>query len=136
MEGISIVRPEELRVRIMDKTVLLAHGHTLPRADYGFKFLHRCGWPLIRLADRLIPPQTKDRLATHMVKTSAAIRPLDAVIPEDTAARKDVDLVICGHLHRKVCTDSLLVLPPFQDGGEYMVWDEGGMTFRSVSRSA
>jgi UDP-2,3-diacylglucosamine pyrophosphatase LpxH len=123
IQGIDIVKEEELVMTTGNKKILLAHGHTLTSADAGFKFLHRYGWPVIERFDRMLPTAIKDRLARALVKSSAIVRPSAAEIRPDIARIKNVDMVICGHLHRQVERDGLFVLPAYFDAGAWLAWD-------------
>jgi len=109
-----------------DRKVLLAHGHTLTDEDTGFRFLHHYGWPVFERIDRMLPAPLKDRLAKALVKSSAVIRPVATDIRQDIARIKGVDLVICGHLHRYVEQEGLIVLPAFFDTGAWLAWDASG----------
>ncbi len=122
----DIVGPEETIIRIRDTRVLLTHGHTLTRADSGFRFLHRYGWPLLKVLDRHLPPGLKDRMAQFLVSSSAVVRPSSSSIREDIAEEKGVDTVICGHLHRYHTDPRLIVLPAFFDTGQWLSWDDSG----------
>ncbi len=126
LQGIDVVHPEELVLTMGDKKVLIAHGHTLTEADAGFRLLHRYGWPLLRLIDARLPVNAKDRCARVLVKSSAVVRPSSATIRENIAAERGVDLVVCGHLHRRVEKDGLIVLGAFFDTGMWLVWDGSG----------
>lgn len=129
--SMNIIDKEEYRQRLFDKEVLIAHGHTLTDADLGFRILHRLGWPALRLLDRVLPVSAKDRCARLMVKSSSVIRPPHTQITEDIASIKQVDLVICGHLHRYQRLGGLIVLPAFFDTRQWMTWDDNGMVFHS-----
>ncbi len=129
--GINIMEEEEIITTPCCKKTLITHGHTLTSDDYGFKFLHAFGWPMLKLFDRSLPSILKDRFARFLVKSSAAIRPPRAVIDPDIARRKGVDMVICGHLHRMIMSEHLIVLPSFFDSGQWLVWDEGGPRMES-----
>lgn len=131
VSGISILKEEEIITTPTLEKVLITHGHTLTLDDYGFKFLHAFGWPVLRLLDRSLPDFLKERLARFLVKSSAVIRPPRAAIEPDTARRKGVDMVICGHLHRMITSGHLIVLPSFFDSGQWLVWDEGGPRMES-----
>jgi UDP-2,3-diacylglucosamine hydrolase len=124
--GIALLGEEEVVWTPSSKRVLLAHGHTLTEDDYGFKALHALGWPVIRLLDRAMKGRFKDSFARFLVSSSAVVRPPRAVIDPGIAARRKVDMVICGHLHRQVLSESLIVLPPFFDTGQWLAWDERG----------
>jgi UDP-2,3-diacylglucosamine pyrophosphatase LpxH len=128
---IHIIPAEEFIIRINDTRVLIAHGHTLTQGDTGFRLLHRFGWPLIESLDRMLPLNFKDRLAQLLVDSSAAVRPSFASIREGIEAEKDVDLVICGHLHRYYTGPGLIVLPAFFDSGQWLAWDDSGPNLRS-----
>jgi len=127
--GLKLVRPEELRLSLGGRRVILAHGHTLPEGDWGFKCLHAVAWPLLRRLDPRLPLAFKDGLARRMVSASQVVRPLKAVIAPDAARRLGADLVVCGHLHRKIVTPGLIVLPAFVDGGEYLILERGEWRF-------
>lgn len=124
--GIHVMREEEIITSPSSGKLLLAHGHTLTQGDWGFKALHALGWPVLRFFDRRLPGPLKDSLARKLVASSAAVRPPHAVIATDIARTRGVDAVICGHLHRKLVTESLIVLPSFFDTGEWLLWDENG----------
>ncbi len=124
--GINIMREEEIISTPLHRKALITHGHTLTSDDYGFRLLHAFGWPVLKVLDRSLPSIFKDRLARFLVKSSAAIRPPRAVIDTDVAGRKGVDVVICGHLHRMIMSEKLIVLPSFFDSGKWLVLDEGG----------
>ncbi len=130
LKQVNLIKDEHWLQEFGGRRVILAHGHTLPQADYGFKCLHALGWPLLRLLDRLVSPARKNRWAEGLVRSSAVVRPLQAVISSDRALKLGADLIICGHLHRKVEQEHLMVLPAFQDRGEYLVWDESGFSWR------
>ena len=133
LKQLKPVRQEELPLDLDGKRLVLAHGHTLPDGDLGFKFLHAAIWPLLRLADPLLPLNFKNRLATRMVKASKAVRPLKAVIAPDCARRFQADLIVCGHLHRKITEPRLTVLPAFEDRGEFLVYDAGIWRFEQAA---
>jgi UDP-2,3-diacylglucosamine hydrolase len=124
--GIHVMREEEVITSPSSERLLLAHGHTLTQGDCGFKVLHALGWPVLRFFDRRLPGTLKDDLARLLVASSAAVRPPYAVIDPDIAGRRRVDAVVCGHLHRKLVTKGLIVLPSFFDTGEWLLWDERG----------
>jgi UDP-2,3-diacylglucosamine hydrolase len=126
LQGIDVIQPEELVLTMGGKKVLIAHGHTLTEADTGFRLLHRYGWPLLRIIDAWLPVNAKDRCARALVRSSAVVRPSSAAIREGIAAEHGVDMVICGHLHRRVETDGLIVLSAFFDTGTWLVWDASG----------
>ncbi|HPI91532.1 MAG TPA: UDP-2,3-diacylglucosamine diphosphatase [Deltaproteobacteria bacterium] len=126
LRGIDISHAEEVTISLSGKKILLAHGHTLTDADAGFKMLHRYGWPVIGCADRILPVSIKDRCARFMVRSSAMVRPSSADIRKDMAKARGVDLVICGHLHRHVQREGLIVLPAFFDTGAWLSWNESG----------
>ncbi len=126
LQGIDVIMPEELVLCVGGTRVLIAHGHTLTTADTGFRLLHRYGWPLLRLIDAWLPVSAKDRCARALVKSSAVVRPSSAAIRENIAAERGVDMVVCGHLHRHVEKDGLIVLPAFFDTGTWLVWDLSG----------
>lgn len=122
--GLGIVQEEETTITVGGRKILLAHGHTLTEADAGFRLLHRYGWPVIERIDRVLPVSAKDRLARAMVRSSAAIRPPASGIRRDIAREKGVNLVICGHLHRHVEREGLIVLPAFFDAGAWLAMDD------------
>ncbi|MEN6447576.1 MAG: metallophosphoesterase [Syntrophaceae bacterium] len=123
---IQVIPSEETIIHVGDTRVLLAHGHTLTRADIGFRLLHSCGWPALEHLDRVLPKRLKLRLARFLVSSSATIRPSRAVIREGVAAHAGVDTVICGHLHRSINRPGLIVLPAFFDTGGWLSWDASG----------
>ena len=131
-KNIDIITKEEIVFNIYGEKVLIAHGHTLTTGDIGFKLLHRFGWPVLRLFDKLLPATLKHMCATSMVNSSAVIRPPSSDIPRDIALRRGVDKVVCGHLHRGIMTDRLIVLPSFIDNRAWMEWDENGPRFGSL----
>ena len=122
----NVISPEETIIRIGNVSVLLAHGHTLTHADLGFRFLHRFGWPIFELLDRLLPQSIKDHMANFLVHSSAIVRPSSASIREGITTEKGVDTVICGHLHRYYTKPGLIVLPAFFDTGQWLSWDDSG----------
>lgn len=122
---VHIEREEEILVTIGRKRVLLCHGHTITRADTRFRFLRACGWPLLERMDALLPDTVKERLARALVRSSAAVRSTLLDIPEDTASKKGADVVICGHLHRHVDREHLIVVPPYCVSGSWLEWREG-----------
>lgn len=124
--GIHIMKEEEVIISPSSERLLLAHGHTLTEGDYGFRVLHALGWPMLKCFDRWLPGARKNHLARLLVASSAAVRPPRAVISPDIAHRRGVDTVICGHLHRKLVTKSLIVLPSFFDTGQWLLWDDQG----------
>lgn len=124
--GIHVMREEEVITSPSSERLLLAHGHTLTQGDYGFKALHALGWPVLKFFDRWLPGSLKDRLARLLVASSAAVRPPHATIDPDIARLRGVDAVVCGHLHRKLVTENLIVLPSFFDTGQWLFWDERG----------
>ncbi|MCD6570743.1 MAG: metallophosphoesterase, partial [Deltaproteobacteria bacterium] len=133
-KNIDIITKEEIVFNIYGEKVLIAHGHTLTVGNPGFKLLHRFGWPVLRLSDKFLPATIKDKCATSMVNSSAAIRPPSSSIPRDIALRRGVDKVVCAHLHRGIMTDRLIILPAFMDDGAWMEWDEYGPRFRRLYR--
>jgi UDP-2,3-diacylglucosamine pyrophosphatase LpxH len=124
--GITILGEEEIVLSPSSQKVLLAHGHTLTEDDCGFKILHALGWPVLKLLDRALKGPFKDRFARLMVSSSAAVRPPRAVIDPALAGKRKVDMIICGHLHRMLLSERLIVLPPFFDSEQWLVWDEKG----------
>lgn len=126
---IHIIHEEEHYLSLFDRKVLIAHGHTLTDADRGFRVLHRYGWPLLAYMDRRLPAGIKERCARFLVKTSRAIRPPVARIDPAIALKRGVNTVICGHLHRPFLSSGLIVLPPFFDTGQWLIWDEQGPRF-------
>ncbi|HNY67043.1 MAG TPA: metallophosphoesterase [Deltaproteobacteria bacterium] len=126
IRGVDIIENEEMTLVTAGKRILLAHGHTLTDADKGFRLLHRYGWPVMARIDRMLPTPIKDRLAKALVKSSAVVRPMRTDIRWDIAGIKGVDLVICGHLHRRVEREGLFVLPAFFDSGGWLGWDSSG----------
>jgi UDP-2,3-diacylglucosamine pyrophosphatase LpxH len=129
--GIDIIGPEETIVRLGSVRILLAHGHTLTRADSGFRYLRRYGWPLLKDLDRKLPQGIKDRVAQFLVSSSAIVRPSSSSIREGITEEKGVDTVICGHLHRYHTSPGLIVLPAFFDTGQWLSWDDSGPKIRS-----
>jgi UDP-2,3-diacylglucosamine hydrolase len=126
LPGLDIVHDEEITITVGTRRVLLAHGHTLAASDRGFKLLHAYGWPAIERLDRACPMFLKDLLARFMVSSSRTFRASSVEIPEDTVRSRGVDLVICGHLHRRLERGGLMVLPAFCDTGSWLEWDEAG----------
>ena len=121
------IRQEEVIITSPTSTrVLLAHGHTLTRGDYGFKILHALGWPVLRLLDRCLREDLKGYLARFLVRSSAAVRTPRAVIDSGISRRRGVDTTVCGHLHRGLMSSELIVLPAFFDTGQWLVWDGRG----------
>jgi len=127
--GLRLVEGEELPLELDGRRVILAHGHTLPEGDRGLKFLHAVVWPLLKRLDPRLPLGFKEALARHMVGASRVVRPLRAVIAPDVARRFGAELVVCGHLHHKIVTPGLIVLPAFVDGGEYLILERGEWRF-------
>jgi UDP-2,3-diacylglucosamine pyrophosphatase LpxH len=127
--GITLLGEEAVVSSPTSQKLLLAHGHTLTGQDFGFKLLHAVGWPLLRLLDRVLSPSVKERIARSMVSSSAVIRPPRADIDPGLAARKNVDMIVCGHLHRMQVSERVIVLPPFFDTGQWLVWDQSGFRF-------
>jgi len=123
------VPSEEMVYDIYGEDVLICHGHSLTVRDHGFKILHGIGWPVITMLDRLLPSETKRAISRFLVRSSAQIRPPSVSIPLDTASRRGVDRVVCGHLHRGIMKDRLIVLPSFLDQGAWLEWDEHGPVF-------
>ncbi len=123
--GVDILRAEEVTITIGDMRVLLAHGHTLAVSDSRFRLLHHYGWPVLARVDRLLPAGIKDILARFFVRSSRAVRASSLEIPQGIARMRGVDMVICGHLHRHIERDDLIVVPPFCDTGSWMEWEEG-----------
>jgi UDP-2,3-diacylglucosamine pyrophosphatase LpxH len=124
--GLHVLREEEVITSPSSTRLLLAHGHTLTRGDYGFKVLHAMGWPVLRLLDKYLRGDLKGRLARFLVRSSASVRTPRAVIDGSISRRRGVDTVICGHLHRGFMSGELIVLPAFFDTGQWLVWDDGG----------
>lgn len=124
--GLHILGEEEIIAPPSTARLLLAHGHTLTRDDYGFKLLHALGWPVLRLLDRHLNGGIKERFARFLVRSSAAVRAPHAAIDKDISRRRGVDTVICGHLHRGFMSSELIVLPAFFDTGKWLVWDGDG----------
>lgn len=124
--GTAILGEEEIVLSPTSQRLLLAHGHTLTQGDLGFKILHAFGWPVLKFLDRALPGFLKDRLARFLVSSSAAIRPPRASFDPALASRKKVDMVVCGHLHRMILSERLIVLPPFFDTGRWLAWNEKG----------
>jgi UDP-2,3-diacylglucosamine hydrolase len=126
LPGISVIRNEETVIAIGGQKVMLAHGHTLMEADRGFRLLHRYGWPVLELLDRALSPALKEGCARWLVRSSAAIRPSSGRIRKDIEREKGVDMVICGHLHRFLSQQGLIVLPAFAEKGGWLAWDDAG----------
>ena len=124
--GAAILGEEEIVLSPTSQRLLLAHGHTLTNADRGFKALHAFGWPVLKLLDRALPGALKDRLARFLVSSSATVRPPRTSIDPSLASKKKVDMVVCGHLHRMILSERLIVLPPFFGTGRWLAWDEKG----------
>jgi UDP-2,3-diacylglucosamine hydrolase len=135
IQGVNVTEAEEMTIALGEKKILLAHGHTLTDADTGFRLLHRYGWPVLERIDRLLPAHVKGRLARAMVKSSAIVRPSTAVIRSGIAGMKGVDMVICGHLHRHVEQEGLIVLPAFFESGTWLEWDAAGPQTRTFPQT-
>jgi UDP-2,3-diacylglucosamine pyrophosphatase LpxH len=135
IQGVNVTEAEEMTIALGEKTILLAHGHTLTDADTGFRLLHRYGWPVLERIDRFLPAPVKGRLARTMVKSSAIVRPSSATIRSGIAGIKGVDMVICGHLHRHVEQEGLIVLPAFFDSGSWLEWDAAGPHMRNFPQT-
>ncbi len=120
---------EEQVQRIYGEDVLICHGHTLTVRDPGFKILHCFGWPVIAFLDRVLPEKVKQAISRFLVRSSAQVRAPSVSIQLDTASRRGVDRVVCGHLHRGIMKDGLIVLPSFLDEGAWLEWDEYGPVF-------
>lgn len=127
--GLNLIAAEEFPVELDGRRLILAHGHSLTRADYGFKCMHALVWPLFRWLDRRLPLRIKDGLARRMVHASRAGQLAGAEIAPAALRRLGADLVICGHLHRKIVEPGLIVLPAFVDAGEYLVYADGAWRF-------
>jgi UDP-2,3-diacylglucosamine pyrophosphatase LpxH len=125
----GFVSQEELTIELFGKRYLLAHGHTLTTNDWGFNILYRFGWPLLRFLDKRLKTESKDRIAGMMVRASSAIRPLNSEIKRGICVQKGVDTVICGHLHRGIMREDLIVLPAFADQRAWLEIDERGRRF-------
>jgi UDP-2,3-diacylglucosamine pyrophosphatase LpxH len=125
----GFINQEELKIELYGKKYLLAHGHTLTRHDRGFGILHSIGWLLLRFLDKHLKTESKNRIAWMMVKASSAIRPLSSEIKPGICAQKGVDTVICGHLHRGIMRENLIVLPAFADQRAWLEIDERGRRF-------
>ncbi|HVN71597.1 MAG TPA: UDP-2,3-diacylglucosamine diphosphatase [Desulfomonilia bacterium] len=126
LEGINIIRSEEIVITIGPTKVLIAHGHTLTHGDPGFNLMHRYGWPILRNLDRWLPLPLKDLIAQRLIRSSRVVRHLTAGIREGIAIERGVDMVICGHLHRSITRPGLIVLPAFHDTGAWLAWDNAG----------
>ena len=131
---IDVSRTEEVRLSLYGIDVLIAHGHTLTEGDCGFKFVHACVWPVLRLLDRVLPLRLKDACGRFLVSSSASVRPLHAEITDRAALVRGVETVICGHLHRSVVTEHLIVLPAFFHSASWLSWDETGPRFCTFSK--
>jgi UDP-2,3-diacylglucosamine pyrophosphatase LpxH len=129
----GLIRNEELKISIYGKEYLLAHGHSLTTHDLGFGLLHSLGWPILRFLDRRLKTESKEKIARAMIKASSAIRPLSSEIKPDICAWKGVDTVICGHLHRGIMREDLIVLPAFADQRAWLEIDEKGRRFLKLS---
>ena len=123
---VHILKEEAVITSPTSTRLLLAHGHTLTRGDYGFKILHALGWPVLRLLDRCLREDIKGCLARFLVRSSATVRTPRAVIDSDISRRRGVDTTVCGHLHRGLMSSELIVLPAFFDTGQWLVWDSRG----------
>ncbi|MGC9324060.1 MAG: UDP-2,3-diacylglucosamine diphosphatase [Desulfomonilia bacterium] len=128
-EQITVSQAEEIQLSVYGTDTLIAHGHTLTEDDYGFKFVHAVAWPLLRILDRRLPTRLKDSCARFLVRSSASIRPPRAVIADGIARTRGVEKVICGHLHRTVMEEHLIVLPAFFDSPTWLSWDREGPRF-------
>lgn len=124
--GVHILKEEAVITSPTSTRLLLAHGHTLTRGDYGFRILHALGWPVLRLLDRCLPGELKGCLARFLVGSSSTFRTPRAVIDSGISRRRGVDTTICGHLHRSLMSSELIVLPAFFDTGQWLVWDDRG----------
>jgi UDP-2,3-diacylglucosamine pyrophosphatase LpxH len=129
----GFIRQEELKISLYGKDYLLAHGHSLTTHDLGFGILHSFGWPLLRFLDIHLKTESKDKIASMMIKASSAIRPLSSEIKPGICAQKGVDTVICGHLHRGIMREDLIVLPAFADQRAWLEIDERGRRFMKLS---
>lgn len=129
----GFIRQEELKISLYGKDYLLAHGHSLTTRDLGFGILHSFGWPLLRFLDKHLKTESKDKIASMMIKASSAIRPLSSEIKPGICAQKGVDTVICGHLHRGIMREDLIVLPAFADQRAWLEIDERGRRFLKLS---
>jgi UDP-2,3-diacylglucosamine hydrolase len=125
----GLIREEEVEIMLYGKRYLLAHGHSLTMHDLGFGLLHSLGWPLLRFLDRSLKAESKEKIAGAMIKASSAIRPLSSEIKPGICARKGVDTIICGHLHRGIMREDLIVLPAFADQRAWLEIDERGKRF-------
>ncbi len=124
--GVHILKEEVVITSPTSTRLLLAHGHTLTRGDYGFKVLHALGWPVLRLLDRCLRGDLKEYLARFLVRSSATVRTPRAVIDSGISRSRGVDTTVCGHLHRGLMSSELIVLPAFFDTGQWLVWDGRG----------
>jgi UDP-2,3-diacylglucosamine pyrophosphatase LpxH len=122
----GLVSQEELKIRLYGKDYLLAHGHTLTVHDFGFNLLYGLGWPLLRFLDKHLKTESKSRISAMMVNASSAIRPLSSEIKPGICAQKGVDTIICGHLHRGIMREDLIVLPSFADQRAWLEIDDKG----------
>lgn len=132
IQGLDVLKAEEVIVNVGHSRVLLAHGHTLTEADAGFRLLYRYGWPVIERIDRVLPASIKDGIARALVTSSAVVRPSAARIRPDIARVKNVDMVICGHLHRYLQREGLVVLPAHFDAGAWLSWGDSGPVLETL----
>lgn len=125
----GLVDGEDMRLSLYGKDYLIAHGHSLTTHDMGFGILHSIGWPLLRFLDKHMKVETKEKIADSMIKASSKIRPLSSEIKPGICDLKGVDTVICGHLHRGIMREDLIVLPAFADQRAWLEVDEKGRRF-------
>ncbi|MFY9396767.1 MAG: UDP-2,3-diacylglucosamine diphosphatase [Desulfomonilia bacterium] len=126
ISGIEVLDEEVVITSPSSTRVLLAHGHTLTRGDFGFKVFHALGWPLLKVLDRRLRGTLKDRLARFLVRSSSAVRAPRTAIDPGISRRRKVDTVLCGHLHHGFMSRELIVLPAFFDTRQWLVWDSDG----------
>jgi len=83
----------------------------------------------LRFLDRRLKAETKEKIVGAMIKASSAIRPLSSEIKPGICTQKGVDTIICGHLHRGIMREDLIVIPAFADQRAWLEIDERGRRF-------
>lgn len=130
----QVEKTEEVVLDIYGRKILAAHGHTLTVHDRGFRVLHALGWPLLKYLDGHLDIKTKEKIAGRLVSASSLIRPLNSEIKPGISSEKGVDTIICGHLHRGIMREDLIVLPPFATEKAWLEIDENSAVFKRIAK--
>lgn len=137
---------EEAEIRLGNKRVFLAHGHTLCLADTRFLGYRAKMWPVFRLLDRVMPGPVENWIARRFIQQSKkVISGQDPARFEFTREaienlfRTGIDAVICGHTHKPeyFCSNGreFFALPAWDErSGHYLGYRDGAFSLHVVKK--